>query len=311
MRILNRRQFGLARDYIKTQARPLERALFEYHFEDLSAEAVRLQLAVFQNPDGGFGRALEPDIRSPSSSALATEIGLRMLTELDTPPDYPMVSAVVRYTLDSLDPCTKTWRVVPLDVNQYPHAPWWHDQDGSLERIFGDFKVTPRAGILAGLYHYAEIVPPGWLDQVTAATAADIKSMNTEAFGGGGDALVYARRLAEAPNLPQPIKDWLVPYVQRLADRVVARDPEAWSQYCTPPLKLAPTPRAITAGVIGDCLGPHLDYLIDQQSSQGYWDVTWSWADYLDVWEAAKREWRGILIMEALGSLQAYGRIEI
>jgi hypothetical protein len=53
-----------------------------------------------------------------------------------------------------------------------------------------------------------------------------------------------------------------------------------------------------------------LDYVVDQQSPHGYWDVTWDWNDYPDVWKTAKTEWRGVLTLETLTSLKAYGRIE-
>ena len=35
----------------------------------------------FQNDDGGFGRALEPDFRLPASSAIATAVGFQYLRE--------------------------------------------------------------------------------------------------------------------------------------------------------------------------------------------------------------------------------------
>jgi hypothetical protein len=311
MKKLTPDQYDRARIYLKTQARSLERTLFEHHFEDGIVENVLTHLKEFQNPDGGFGNALEPDMRSPSSSALATEMGLGILVELDAPSGHAMVRGAVEYLLDSLDEGTKTWRVAPLDVNEYPHAPWWHDSDGSLARTFDDYLVTPRAGILTYLYHYSDLLPPGWLEGITEATLIAIKGMDDEKFGGGGDALNYIRKLAEAPGLPYQVRDWLVPRVQELADIVVARNPEQWTAYCAPPLKLAPTPKAITAELLADCLPTHLDYLIAQQSLHGYWDVTWEWGDYPDVWEVAKAEWRGILIMEALASLKAYGRIAL
>ena len=99
--------FNRARQFLLTQARPLEKALFSLEFEDGTAAAVLSELARFQNPDGGFGRALEPDVRTPCSSALCTEIGLRILLELHTPPDHPMVGAAVKYVIDSLDPQTR------------------------------------------------------------------------------------------------------------------------------------------------------------------------------------------------------------
>ena len=95
MKRLNSEAFDRARQFLKTQARPLDRAMFEYLFETASAERVIAELARFQNEDGGFGRALEPDLRTPSSSALATEIGLRRLKELGCSTDHPMVRNAV------------------------------------------------------------------------------------------------------------------------------------------------------------------------------------------------------------------------
>ena len=78
-KILSRERFDQAALFLKTQARPLERALFELWFEGASSKAVLNALACFQNADGGFGCALEPDMRAPQSSALATGIGLGLL----------------------------------------------------------------------------------------------------------------------------------------------------------------------------------------------------------------------------------------
>ena len=55
MKKLSREAFDRARDFIKAQARPLDRALFEHRFEGASADLVIAELACFQNDDGGFG----------------------------------------------------------------------------------------------------------------------------------------------------------------------------------------------------------------------------------------------------------------
>jgi hypothetical protein len=311
MRKLTQIQFGKAREFLKTQARPLERSLFNHYFEDAPADLVIAELKKFQNSDGGFGNALEPDMQSPSSSALATEMGLRTLVEIGVSADHPVVTAAVAYGLNSLDPQTLTWRVVPLDVNDHPHAPWWHDEEGSLERTFDNCIIIPRAGIIGVLYHYAELLPAGWLANLTKATLRAVKDMDAEKFNGGGDSLVYARKLAEAPGLAAKEKTWLSEQVRQLANQIVTRNPEDWSQYCAPPLKLAPTPESITADVLSDCLPTHLDYTIEGQYPEGFWDVTWAWNDYPDTWKIAKREWRGCLTLGTLLSLKAYSRIEL
>jgi len=310
MNKLSQTQFNRAAAYLHNQARPLERALFEHYFEGQPAERVLPHLAAYQNPDGGFGKALEPDMRAPASSALATENGLRLLTEFEVPTDHPLVRGALAYLQDTLDDRALTWRVVPPDANDYPHAPWWHDADGSLERTFGDFRIIPRAGILAALYAYQANLAEDWLDRITADTTGQILACGVDGFGGGGDALVYARRLAEAPGLPPEEQERLVAHVRAMAAAVVARQPEQWSQYCAPPLKLAPVPQSVTAPVLQDCLPAHLDYLVAHQDPQGFWDVTWAWGDYPQVWPTARQEWRGVLTLDALLSLQAFGWIQ-
>jgi hypothetical protein len=92
---------------------------------------------------------------------------------------------------------------------------------------------------------------------------------------------------------------------------VVSRDPAKWSSYCTPPLKIAPSPQSLTVDILAADVQIHLDYLIEHQSPTGNWEPNWSWFGfYPKEWEQAKVEWQGVLTMEALYSLQAYGRIE-
>ena len=97
MKHLSRAAFERARQFLRTQARLLDRALFEHRFEQSPAESVLRELAHFQNDDGGFGHALEPDMRAPTSSALATGIGLRLLRELDCAADHSMVQRAIKY----------------------------------------------------------------------------------------------------------------------------------------------------------------------------------------------------------------------
>ena len=294
-----------------TQARPLEKAIINLEFGNGSVADVLVQLAKYQNPDGGFGQGLEPDLRTPTSSALCTEMGLRMLAELNTPADHPMVEAAVNYLLDTFDPETQVWRVISDDSNNHPHAPWWQDEAGSLMRTFDDFLVIPRAGVLAALYHYTDLVLGEWLTKVTEVTISDIEKLETEKFGGGGDTLVYALRLAAAPGLASSFKSRIVPRLLEVADEVVTRDPQAWVSYSVPPLKLAPTPDSLAAEMLFDDLQIYLDYLIGQQTDEGFWKPTWNWGDfYPNDWMIAEQEWRGVLTLDMLLALRAFNRID-
>ncbi len=309
MKRLSREAFGRARQFLVTQARPLDRALYEHRFEGTPVEGVLAELARYQNEDGGFGHALEPDVRTPSSSALCTGIGLRLLRELGCFPDHPMIGRAVEYLFTTCDPETKTWRALPHDANAHPHAPWWHDEAGSLARTFDGFRIIPRAQLVASLVHYAADVPADWLADVAQDTVAAIES--AESLGaGGGDDLAYAIDLAEAEGLPPDLRERLVRRVRAVVPQVVSVDPQEWTSYCLPPLKVASSPDSLVADLLEDALQAHLDYVIEGQTAEGTWEPTWTWGElYPEVWPQARLEWRGEITLETLTTLQAFGRI--
>jgi hypothetical protein len=222
-----------------------------------------------------------------------------------------MVTQAVRFFLETIDPQTKVWRVIPHDANDHPHAPWWHDEGGSLARTFDDFLIIPRASVVGLLHHYAAMVPADWLAELTEYTVATLETIDDDAFKGGGDSLRYALRLVETKALPLSYKDRLLPRLCRLARTIVSCDPQEWGGYVAAPLKVAPTPDSLVADVLRDGLDEHLDYQIDHQTPEGTWEPTWTWGDsYPDVWEQVKREWRGELTLRTLTALRAFGRIE-
>jgi len=306
--------FDRARHFLKTQARPLDRALFEYRFENASTQAVITALMTYQNDDGGFGRALEPDLRTPTSSALATGIGLNTLRELGCAPSQPAVRQAVDYLVATIEQDAQVWRVAPHDTNAFAHAPWWHDEAGSLARTFDDFLIIPRAQIVGLLWHVSaqgpEMVPGGWIEDLTERTVSGIESI--AALGtGGGDDLVYALSLMETEDLPDHFRRRLARKLRDVVPSVVSRDPQEWGSYCITPLKVAPSPNSFAADLIRDDLQAYLDYQINRQTPEGTWDPVWTWGDsYPEAWPQARQECRGHLTLETLTSLRAFGRIE-
>jgi len=273
-------------------------------------ERVAGELAAFQNEDGGFGKALEPDLRTPSSSALATSIGLRILKDLRCPAGHAMVRRAVRYLLNTFDDAARVWRVAPHDTNDHPHAPWWHEENGSLARTFDGYVINPRAEIMGLLHHYAVLVPDDWLFDVTEDTVTAIESM--EPLGtGGGDDLACAIRLAETDKVPPHFRERLVSRIRAVVPTVVRRDAKAWNTYCITPLKLAQSPQSLAADLIWDALQQNLDFVVEQQNQSGCWEPVWSWGErYPEAWEQARQEWRGCLTLDNLRVLLAFGRIE-
>jgi hypothetical protein len=304
-------ELGRARRFLKAEARPLDRALFEFRFEGAPAEAVASELAAYQNADGGFGHALEPDVRTPTSSALATGIALGVLKEIAYPASHDLVERAVQCLQGHFDPEGQVWRAVPPDANEHPHAPWWHDREGSLARTFDGFLIIPRAQIVSLLHHFSEAVPPQWLEDLTERTVAEIETIETLGTGGGDD-LAYTLTLAEEHALPERFRVRLLERLRAVVPRAVSTDPAEWNSYCIHPLKIVHKPTSPVADLVWDAIQVDLDYQIGHQHPEGAWEPVWTWGGaYPAAWERARQEWRGHLTLETLTVLRAFGRMEV
>src|SRR5688572_24101129 len=70
-----------AEQFIWSNARLLERRLFTFLFKGGAAEPVQAALCAYQNADGGFGNALEPDKRCPDSQPIDQEVALQVFDD--------------------------------------------------------------------------------------------------------------------------------------------------------------------------------------------------------------------------------------
>lgn len=127
-------------------ARPLDLARWQFHFENGGQAAVLTALAAYQNEDGGFGHALEADCWNPNSSPLTTATAAERLLEIGFENSgHPVIQRMLMYLDSGAEMDGNTWRNVIVSNNDYPHAPWWHtDSDSTSRSIF-----NPTA-ILAG-----------------------------------------------------------------------------------------------------------------------------------------------------------------
>src|SRR5882724_6054484 len=112
--------------YLQANARHIDLALFNFHLYNGSAQIVLKELKKFQNADGGFGNALEPDMRLPQSTALATWRALQIMNEADTPHNNEMLQRALQYLIGTYDETRVGWPIVQPEVDDYPHAPWWN-----------------------------------------------------------------------------------------------------------------------------------------------------------------------------------------
>lgn len=121
-----------ARTFIYRNARPIDLLRWQYHFEGGSKEAVLTALAAYQNEDGGFGHALEPDAWNPNSTPIQTWAATEVLREIDfTDSTHPIITGILQYLASGKDFEGKFWYNTVCSNNNYPHASWWHTDSDS------------------------------------------------------------------------------------------------------------------------------------------------------------------------------------
>ncbi len=279
-----------ARGYIMSNARLLERRMYEVQFEGLSPEYAGRVVKAYQNPDGGLGHALEPDERCPSSQPLFVSFGLGAMEEAGYR-DTEFASSMCDY-LQSVGDETGLVPFFTGNVFEYPVAAHWVNATIASG-------INPTAEICGLMYYQG--VEHEWLSKA-AATCVEmfIKAPSHEAHE-----LVCVARLAQ--YLPDRKKS------QQLLDIIADVLPTARffipdapvTTYGLTPLHFAPRPDSILRPLFTQQqIDGHLDDLLRQQEPDGGWPVRWDAPGAASV-----LEWRGRVTMEAICRLRAYGVI--
>ena len=304
-RMLSKEAFGASRRFIEANARPLEIARFHYHFDGASHEPAIAALRKFQNSDGGFGHALEPDLRTSESSALCTSIAFQVLRSTQALLDDALISSTTAYLLETLDRKIGHWRIIPQSAEESPHAPWWNQEN--REDIFVRFSLNPTAEILGYLYDCQRYVPSDIITLISDGVINHLSALeNIEMHE-----LLCCLRLLRTETLPETARDPIYQKLSHLVDGMVECDPTKWEGYCLRPLQVADDPGSPFVAGIEDAVASNLDYEISSQNDDGSWTPTWSWGSaFPDAWEEASREWSGIITIEKLLLLKRFRRIE-
>ena len=92
-----------AAGFLWRTGRLIDRHRFAHQFLGGDRAPVLAALAAYQNPDGGFGNALEPDLRGPVSQPETAEVAFWVLDEVDAM-DHPMVAAACGWLVTASTP---------------------------------------------------------------------------------------------------------------------------------------------------------------------------------------------------------------
>ncbi len=283
--------FEKAANFIWGNARLLEQAIFEYSFFNGSAERIRSILRCYQNEDGGFGHALEPDLRVPESHPLFVEFGLRTLYDCNIR-DQEIAMKACDFLARHSD-LAKGIAMVFSTIQHYPHADHMDSpgsQQPSMDRLVG----------LVGLVSWHGISHPWLAGAVPACTDYILAGQFTDAH-----TILTSFCLVESLAAQKPIE----PLYEKLAADLLKADffiPDApITSYGLTPLVFAPSPTSFCRRIFTDAqIDAHLDDLLAKQQPDGGWPISWT-----PPGDMSRLEWRAQKTVSALTTLRSYGRL--
>jgi hypothetical protein len=235
-------------------------------------------LRAYRNDDGGFGHALEPDLRAPTSQPGATLYALEILAELDAFDD-PLAAGAIEWIPTIADEDGGIPSVVG-DVDRWPHAPWWQPEPAS-------FLTAALAAVL-----YEGGAHTEWRDRASAWTWEQVSSSGFDSpyrwhyFVSFLDHVDHGERAAqELARIREPLQ----PLVKD------EHTPLAYSPWPHLRSRALFTPEQIERA---------LDELEAGQAEDGGWTFPWpQWSP------GATLDWRGSVTVRALQLLKGNGRL--
>jgi len=306
---MNQDQYKSVHNWIYRNARPLDLARWQYHFEGGSKEAVVNCLTAYQNVDGGFGHALEADAWNPNSSPIQTFHALEILREIGfTDREHKLVQGILSYLSSGKDMEGDVWFDNIPSNNEYPHAPWWQVGSESLSHD----RFNPTAGLAGFVLCYGEkdcrryeqclqIAKDG------LAYLLQTKTINMHVLM----CFIAMLEYCEQAELTDSID--LVVLKHRLGELVretITMDTDSWAtSYVCKPSNFLNSPDSPFFSEIKEVAEFEADFIENNRNHEGVWEVTWGWGNYPDEWAISKTWWKGHIAIKNMLYLKNFNKI--
>ncbi|MGW1894618.1 hypothetical protein ACWCP6_30885 [Streptomyces sp. NPDC002004] len=293
-----------AEQFMWLTARVLEQRRFTYHFRhggSAEANAVETALDAYRNEDGGYGHALEPDLRGPVSQPLHTAHALHVLDSIGRCGGQ-RAEHVCRY-LTSVSTPDGALPAVHPSQRGYPAAPFVPVLDDPPSALLA-------TGPVVGLLHHNEVWH-AWLFRATDFCWRAVESLDKSHPYEVQAAVAFLDGAQDRPRA-EAVADRLGRLVRE--QRLVVLDPARRDAFPVAPgyapgehhfpYDFAKVPESLARTWFTDEeMGRALDFLEGDQAEDGGWPVRWQqWAP------GTALEARPCVTIEALRTLRAYGR---
>lgn len=295
--------FNRAKQFIYRNARPLDFALWRYHFENGSKDDVLRALSAYQNPDGGFAYGIEPDCWNVNSNPIATWAAIGKLNKIGfCDKSHPIVAGILAYLDSGKDFSDGKWYNVVASNNDYPHAVWWSCKQG--DGLPDDNPTVSLAGFAlkyadknSGLYNKASKIVKSSVESFIKEPVTEMHTLRCymelyEYCASAQTDLVDIRKFKTA--LFEAIR------------QTVCGDTDKWTtEYVCKPSMFFDESRLLFEIIDRKLLEKEAEALSASQQPDGAFPVTWQWYNDYKEFEISKLWWESSIIIDNLLFLKA------
>ncbi|MDR1532485.1 MAG: hypothetical protein LBS62_09985 [Clostridiales bacterium] len=284
--------YDRARAFLYRNARPLDIARFQYHFEGGSREAALTALAAYQNGDGGFGHALEADAWNPNSAPIQTWAATEILREIGAEDaKHPIIQGMLRYLASGAEFDGRFWYNAPRSNNDFPHAPWWHIENNTAHN--GDY--NPTAALAAFILRFAKRDSDVYALGERVANEALEQLFSGKRENDMHTVLCYIRLWEAAQNeellakLRGLVKSTITPNTAKSGT-----SGEWGTSYICRPSRFFNSRGSVFYADNKNIADYEWGYIVKSQLKDGSWNIPWNWAGaYPEEWAVSKNWWKG------------------
>ncbi len=294
------------RAFIYQSARPIDLAVFRHEFENAPAVDIISALSAYQNPDGGFGHAIEPDNFNPLSTPMgawkATEY-IREAGGLDA--SHPMIRGILRYleSGDGFDVGHDQWANTVPSNNDAPCAVWWKYPENG-----GEFKYNPTAALAGFIVRYGEKGSELYCKGVRLVRkAAEWYIKNAPIEQHIARCFITMHEDCSAAGETPYDSEALLKKLDEIVDLSVCRDPSRWREYLPRPSAFISSreSRFYRDDLEEICLA-ECRYIKDTQNPDGSFYVPWTWGNDHKEWNVAEVWCKAIIAIDNLKFLREF-----
>ena len=308
MKRLNAQAFEEIRRWMYRNARPLELARWQLHFEAGSTGSVLQALTAFQNEDGGLGHAIDCDNWNPNSTPYNTGLAFDIFRELKMyDSHHPIVSKTLAY-LDNTPFFSETgWPFTIPSNSDYPHAPWWtyseeNNEENGYHATGGLVGYILHCGDKESrLYNKTLSVADGMMDKLRRSDRLEVHEISAYC--------TMLRDIRTAGLADRFETDYLEERLLVMVNGAVERDPAKWPFYSMRPSMYIDSPESLFYPGNERVVEEELDYILSSRHDGGVWGISWKWADHPKEFAVSERWWQGFWAIRNLLLLKAFGRL--